>query len=469
MSKGVVDNSFFKEFKVLAALAWPLLIAQVTQTLMGVSDTIMAGRYNSVDMAAVAIGSGMSLPVLIFMQGITLGLSPIIARFDGAKDTHNVANAVQQMLYISLAMSVVVMLLAFAVPSVVGLFDMPLDLARKTGDYLVFVLFCAPAFGIYQTLRNYCEGLSITLPTMAIMGAGLLVNIPVNYIFINGLYGMPEMGGVGCGLATMLVFYVMAFVTFLYTYFSPRLKKYNVYATIIGPSKQDINAMLRLGLPIAFTLVFEVSLFAVVALLLASFGTLTVAAHQIALNVSSLIFMLPLSIGLALAIRIGFLIGEGRNNHTKKAYWAAMLMAVSIVFVTASSILLFSVEIASIYSNEKAVVAAAASLLIFAALFQFSDAIQVVSANALRGYKDTKAMFIISFVSFWLVGFPVGVVLALTDIVVPKLAAAGFWIGFITGLSVAAVLLFVRVKTIQKRIIDDIKSPHISSIATYKE
>jgi MATE family multidrug resistance protein len=200
---------------------------------------------------------------------------------------------------------------------------------------------------------------------------------------------------------------------------------------------------------------FEVALFAVVAVMLAPLGALTVAAHQIALNVSSLIFMLPLSIGLALAIRIGFLIGEGRHNHTKKAYWAAMLLAVSMVVFTASTILLFNDQIASIYSGEKAVITAAASLLILAALFQFSDAIQVVSANALRGYKDTKAMLIISFISYWLVGFPVGVMLGLTDMLVPRMAAAGFWIGFITGLSVAAVLLFMRVKVIQKRIIDD--------------
>ncbi|OFA33403.1 MATE family efflux transporter [Glaciecola punicea] len=455
MTTAVIDNSFFKEFKVLASLAWPLLIAQVTQTLMGVSDTIMAGRYNSVDMAAVAIGFGMSLPVLIFMQGITLGLSPIISRYDGAKNTADVANAVQQMLYISLGMSVFVLLLLLAIPGAVGAIDMTPELAQKTGDYLFYVLLSAPAFGIYQTLRNYCEGLSITVPTMMIMATGLLVNIPVNYIFINGLFGMPEMGGAGCGLATMLVFYTMALATFAYTFYATKLKKYKLYERFLPISKPDIDYMLRLGLPIAFTLLFEVALFAVVAVMLAPLGALTVAAHQIALNVSSLIFMLPLSIGLALAIRIGFLIGEGRHNHTKKAYWAAMLLAVSMVVFTASTILLFNDQIASIYSGEKAVITAAASLLILAALFQFSDAIQVVSANALRGYKDTKAMLIISFISYWLVGFPVGVMLGLTDMLVPRMAAAGFWIGFITGLSVAAVLLFMRVKVIQKRIIDD--------------
>lgn len=455
MSVNTVDNSFFKEFKVLSRLAWPLLIAQVTQTLMGVSDTIMAGRYNSVDMAAVAIGFGMSLPVLIFIQGITLGLSPIISRLDGAKNTKDVANSVQQMMYLALGMSFLVLLVLPFIPSAVSAIDMSDELTSKTQDYLLYVLFAAPAFAVYQTLRNYCEGLSIMVPSMLIMGTGLLVNIPANYIFINGLFGMPELGGAGCGLATMLVLYTMALATFIYTFYAKNLQKYGMYNHFYAVSRSDINALLRLGLPIAFTLLFEVTLFAIVAVLLAPFGALTVAAHQIALNVSSLIFMLPLSIGLALAIRIGFLIGEGREEHTKKAYWAGMLLALSTVAFTASTILLFNNEIANIYSTEAPVIAAASSLLILAALFQFSDAIQVVSANALRGYKDTKAMLYISFVSYWLVGFPVGVVLGLTDYVVPKMAAAGFWIGFITGLSVAAVFMFLRVKTIQQRLIDE--------------
>lgn len=446
------SRRFFAELGVLANLAWPLLIAQITQTLMGVADTIMAGRYSSTDMAAVAIGFGISLPMLIFVQGICLALSPVIARFDGAKQPHNVANQVMQMLYLSVVIAFVALLLSFFMPSLIQLINMPEEVAQKSSDYLQFVFYAAPGFAVYQTLRNYCEGLSLTRPTMVIMGAGLLVNIPANYIFINGLYGMPELGGAGCGLATMLVFYTMAIATFLYTAWAKKLTKYHLYSEYHRPNIADIKAHLRLGVPIAFTLLFEVTLFAIVAVMLAPFGALTVAAHQITLNVTSLIFMLPLSIGLALAIRIGFLVGEGRASHAKTTYWAGILMAVSMVFVTASVMVLFNTEIASLYSTETAVISAAASLLLLAAIFQFSDAIQVVSANALRGYKDTRAMLIISFVAYWLVGFPVGVVLGLTDLWVPKMAAAGFWIGFITGLTVAAILMYWRVRVIQARI-----------------
>lgn len=448
-----VFSGLFTETKKLANLAWPLLIAQVTQTLMGVSDTIMAGRYQSLDMAAVAIGFSVSLPMLVFLQGVSLALSPIIARFDGAKKTTEISFVVQQMLYLALFVSAVMLLVLTALPFAVGLIDMDEQMFAITMGYLKYVFLAAPAIAIYQTLRNYCEGLSLTRPTMLIMVIGLLVNIPVNYIFINGLWGMPEMGGVGCGLATMLVYYIMAIATFGYTLLAKRLKPVQLYTKYYRPNLSQILSLLGLGLPIAFTLLFEVTLFAAVAVLLAPFGPLTVASHQIALNVSALIFMLPLSIGIALAIRIGFLIGERKFDQTKVAYRSAMLLAVSTVFVTATVTILFNQQIASIYSYEKPVIAAAASLLLLASLFQMSDAIQVVSANALRGYKDTRAMFLLSFFSYWLIGFPVGIVLGLTDLVVPKMAASGFWIGFITGLSAAAVVMYWRVKLIQGRII----------------
>lgn len=445
-----VRGNFISELKVLSRLAWPLLIAQVTQTLMGVSDTIMAGRYSSIDMAAVAIGVGVSLPMLVFIQGISLALTPVISRLDGAKQVTKVANNVWQMMYLMLIFSCMALLCLVVLPSLISLIDMSEEVSSKSLGYLTYVFLAAPGFAIYQCLRNYCEGLSLTRPTMVIMGTGLVVNIPANYILINGLFGMPELGGVGCGVATMIVIYVMAFATFLYTFSAKKLKKYNVYEKAIKPNSTEIYGLLKMGLPIAFTLIFEVTLFAIVAVLLAPFGALTVASHQVALNVSSLIFMLPLSIGLALAIRIGFLIGEGRSEQAKQTYFAGLLLAVSTVFVTATTILLFNEEIAALYSNEAALIKAAASLLILAALFQFSDAIQVVSANALRGYKDMTAMFIISFIAYWLIGFPVGIVLAMTDLIVPKMAAAGFWIGFISGLSVAAVMTVSRVRWIQK-------------------
>lgn len=445
-------GDFKREFSELTKIAWPLLIAQLMQTMMGVSDTIMAGRYDSLDMASVAIGHSVTMPILIFMQGVCLALSPIVARFNGAKDPMQVAKPVWQTFYLSMFIAAIVMLSALWMPNLLNLLEMDARMRSETLQYVIFVLMSAPAFAIYQSLRNYCEGLSKTRPTMVIMFAGLLVNIPANYILINGLFGLPEMGGAGCGLATMIVFYVMAFATYLYTLFAKKLKQYQLYQSICKPDLAVIFAVAKQGIPIALTFLAEVSLFAAVAILLAPLGHMTVASHQVALNFSSLIFMIPLSIGLSVAIRIGHLIGEQRTPVAKTAYFAALVLATFTVLITASATILGRDYIASLYSNEREVIEYASALLLFAAVYQFSDAVQVVSANALRGYKDTRAMLMISIFCYWVIGFPTGIILGLTDYVGPAMSAKGFWIGFIVGLSSAAVLMTWRVRIVQRRL-----------------
>lgn len=444
--------------KSLFTLAWPLLIAQVTQTLMGVSDTIMAGRYSYTDMAAVAIGFSITMPVLMFIQGVTLGLSPIISRLQGSNQTNKVANALHQCIWLSLMLSVLALLFVFIVSPLLASVEMESDVRSIAIDYIIYILLAAPGFALYQSLRNCCEGLSSTRPTMIIMFAGLLVNIPANYIFINGLFGVPQMGGAGCGIATLLVIYVMAFVTLLYMMVAKKLKKYELFTEFHWPKLDLQLTQLKIGLPIAFTIVFEVSLFGVVAVLLARFGAEVVASHQIALNFSSLMFMLPMSIGMALAIRIGYTVGKEDALNAKISVYCALVCAIVIALFTATMTVILGAKISALYTENTDVILLASSLLFLAALFQLSDGIQVVSANALRGYKDTKAMLILSFVSYWLVGLPVGVVLGLTDWLFPAMAAKGFWIGFISGLSCAAVLMYWRVSIIQKRVANDVKA-----------
>jgi MATE family multidrug resistance protein len=444
--------AFKKELKTIVHLAWPLLIAQITQTLMGVSDTIMAGRYSATDMAAVAIGFGFTLPIIVFIQGITLALPAIISRFNGSKQIDKVANYTHQMVWLALAFSLIAVLFSFVFKPLMQYIHMEEDLRRITIDYIRYILYSMPAFALYQVLRNYCEGLSITKPSMLIMGIGLLVNIPANYVLIYGKFGLPEMGGAGCGVATALVFVSMFIATWLYTLKSKELAKYNLYAKLYRPHYQDMMECLKLGLPIAMTILFEVTLFAAVAILLAPFGAIVVASHQVALNFSALMFMIPLSIGMATSIRIGHLLGEQNPEQAKIATKCAFVLGMSTATFTASLTILSRDFISRLYSIDPLVIELASSLLLFAAMFQFSDAIQVISGTALRGYKDTTAMFYLSFASYWGVGMTVGSILALTDWIVPQMAAAGFWIGIIFGLSTAAITLGLRLKYIQNKI-----------------
>ncbi|MEP7703277.1 MATE family efflux transporter [Paraglaciecola sp. 25GB23A] len=443
--------AFKKELKTIIHLAWPLLIAQITQILMGVSDTIMAGRYSATDMAAVAIGFGFTLPVIVFIQGITLALPLIISRFNGAKQTDKVANYTQQMAWLAMAFAMLAFAFSFVFPPLLDLIEMDAQVRSITYAYIQYILFSMPAFALYQVLRNYCEGLSITKPSMVIMGIGLLVNIPANYILIYGKFGLPELGGIGCGIATALVFVAMFFATLIYTKYARKLQQFNLYQHLYWPNIQLIKECIKLGFPIAMTILFEVTLFAVVAILLAPFGATIVASHQIALNFSALMFMIPLSLGMATSIRIGYLLGESRPEQAKIATRCAFLLGISIAVFTATLTVLAREPIARLYSIDEEVITLASSLLLLAAMFQFSDAIQVISGTALRGYKDTAWMFYLSFISYWIVGMTIGCILGLTDWIVPKMAGAGFWIGFICGLSTAAILLGLRLKYVQSQ------------------
>lgn len=447
-----ISPRFAVESKRLITLAWPLLIAQITQMMMGVIDTIMAGHYSATDMAAVALGFSIIVPLQCFIQGLGLAMPPILSRLHGKGNTSDVASAAWQAGYLLLTISLLILLIWPFTGHLVALFPMEPALYDITVDYVQFVLLSMPAFAGYQWLRNFCEGLGTTKPTMAITLIGLMCNVAGNYIFIYGAGPVPAFGGAGCGIATAIVIYTMFFATMAYVLLSDRLKKYNLFGHIYRPDLRMILRTFKLGFPVAMTLLFEVTLFAVVALMLAPFGPGTVAAHQVALNFSAIMFMFPLSLGMALSIRVGYRIGQNNPLQARMVVKSGITIGMCIATLTASFTLLAKGAIISLYTQDETVFALANSLLIYAALFQFSDAIQVLSANALRGYKDTTAMFIITFIAYWLIGLPTGLILGRTDWITSEpMSAAGFWIGFIVGLSSAAVMLGSRVMIIQRR------------------
>lgn len=441
------------EARALVQLAWPLLIAQLTHILMGVSDTIMAGQYTATDMAAIAVGFSFINPIQFFIQGIAFALPPIIARLQGAKQSDSVANDTQQVGYLLLCIVAFVLIFAPFVRNITQLIPIADELRPITSDYVVYMFWSFPAFALYQWLRNYAEGLGQTKPTMIIMMIGLGVNVLANYALIYGKFGFPEMGGAGCGLATAAVFYAMLVANIAYVYFSKKLAPYHLFKTFYRPQLNKMMAAVKLGLPIAMTILFEVSLFALVAILLAPYGTVEVASHQIALNFSSFVFMFPMSMGMAVAIRVSFRIGEQNFQLARHTATAALIISLSIAIVTALITVLARDWIVQLYTQDQIVFGLAAHLLILGALFQISDSIQVISANALRGYKDTTAMFLITFVAYWLIGLPIGITLGITNLLTDEpMKASGFWIGFISGLTAAAIMLKIRLVRIQNNV-----------------
>ncbi|WP_373567802.1 MATE family efflux transporter [Colwellia sp. M166] len=434
-------------------LAYPILIAQLIQNLMGFADTVMAGRVSATDMAAVAVASSVWLPLILTISGLVMALASIISQLSGAKQFDDVAKASYQTAWIAVFFSIVIIIAYYiATPLLINSIALEPELKHLMFDYLGYIVWGGPGYCLYLVLRNYSEGLSFTRPTMIISILGLLINIPANYIFIYGEFGMPALGGAGCGIATAIVYWVMFAGMLAYTYFSKHLKQAPLFKKFYWPDWAAMKIILALGMPIAFSLLFEVSLFAAVAIILAPFGANVVASHQIAINFSGLVFMVPLSLAMAVTIKVGFEVGNKKLENAKELCRYSVILGLIIAVATAALTLLFSTQIAAIYTTDTEVLELAASLMFLAALFQFSDAIQVISAGALRGYKDTKSILYITFFSYWVVGLSLGLILGLTDWIVPATGPYGFWVGFISGLTVAAVLLAWRLKVVQQRL-----------------
>ena len=358
---------------------------------------------------------------------------------------------VHQGFWLTLIVTPLAMIALYYSPLALQFMDVEPVMAAKTSGYLHAILWGLPAFAMFQVLRNFSEGLSHTMPTMVIGFVGLAVNIPANYIFIHGHFGMPKLGGVGCGVATAIVLWAMLLAMIAYVKLSPHFKKINLFAQLARPNGSRIWRLFRLGFPIAMAIFCEVTLFTVVALMLAPFGAETVASHQIALNFSSLVFMLPLSIGVGVTIRVGHNIGEGQPDQARVAARTGLMLGMGVAAATAALTVLLRDPIAGIYTDDLQVIGLAATLLFFAAIYQISDSVQVVAAAALRGYKDTQAIFYVTIVAYWGLGLPTGMILGLTDWVVPRMGPQGFWIGFIVGLTSAALMLGARLRVIYGR------------------
>ena len=440
------------EARQLLALAIPVIFAQIAQTAMGFVDTVMAGGYSATDMAAVAIGTSIWLPAILFGHGLLLALTPVVAQLNGSGRRDRIAHQVCQGFWLASIVSVLVMVVLWNAGYIIrSMHDIDPELADIAVRYLRCLLWGAPGYLCFQVARNQCEGLAKTKPGMVMGFLGLLVNIPVNYIFIYGHFGMPRLGGGGCGGATAAVYWVMFIAMLSYVRRARSMRDIRPQEASRRPDFAVMKRLVQLGLPIALALFFEVTLFAVVALLVSPLGIVDVAGHQIALNFSSLMFVLPMSLGAAVTIRVGFRLGQGSTLEAQTAARTGLGVAVCMAILTAIFTVALREHIAMLYNENPQVVALASQLMLLAGLYQISDSIQVVGSGILRGYKDTRSIFFITFTAYWVLGLPSGYILALTDLVVPRMGPAGFWTGFIIGLTCAAILMMLRMRYIQRQ------------------
>ncbi len=433
-----------REVRQLLWLATPIIIAQLAHTAMGFVDTVMAGRVGPQDLAAVALGNSVWVPVFLLMTGVLLATTAKVARLFGAGEEAGIGALVRQALWLGLVLGGLCAALLWNAEPLLHWMQVDPALIAPSMGYLRGVACGFPAIALYHVLRCYSDGLGRTRPSMVIGIFGLLLNIPLNYIFIYGKLGLPAMGGVGCGWATGLVMIASLLAMLAWVAWAPVYRACGLFARFEWPRRAVIGRLLQVGVPIGVAIFAEASIFSVIALLIGGLGASVVAGHQIALNFSSLVFMLPYSLGMAITIRVGQALGRGDPREARFVAGTGIGLSLLLACLTSSGMLLGREGIAALYSTDASVLAIASALLVYSALFQFSDAIQVTAAGGLRGYQDTRATMLITLFAYWGIGLPVGYGLGLADWFGTPSGPAGLWQGLIVGLTCAALLLSLR-------------------------
>lgn len=439
-----VERKSFRFVKIVM----PILITQVALYLVTFFDILMTGRYNTYHLAGVTIGSSFWVPVYTGLAGILMALTPIIAQHVGARRNGHVRPSVQQGIYVSIALAAVVFgLVLFVFFPIIRTMSLEAPVRIVAIDYLKGMsVGLAPLFA-YTVLRSFFDALGSTRVSMFIILISAPINVLLNYLFIYGHFGFPELGGAGAGYASGITYWIVFIIAGAVAAAGKPYQKYALMKHWKLPSWSYWKEILVIGVPIGMSIFIETSIFSVVTLMMSSYSTGVISAHQIALNFTSLLYMIPLSISMGATILVGQSIGAGNSNDAKKYSLLGISFAIIFSFIGIAILLGFREPIASLYTTDTSIITLAAQFFLFAALFQLSDAVQAPIQGALRGYKDVNITFLMGFISLWVIGLPVGYVSAtFTD-----LGPFGYWVGLIAGLTVGAIALSIRLKVVQKK------------------
>lgn len=428
-------------------IGFPVIIAQLLQMSMSFVDTIMAGRLSPEDLAAVAVGTSMLIPIVVLCLGSMMGVTPIVAQNVGGRRLSVIGKNARQVLWLSqiLALPSFFLLRNLDILFVwIGVTEEVVPIATgylKAISWGIFPLYA------YGGLRNFNEGLSVTRPAMFVALLGTLVNIPANYILMFGKLGFPQLGAVGTGYASSIVYTVMFLAMFAFTYSYKSYQRFEIFSRFRFPEKKYLSELLRIGIPIGISSTMEVSMFAAVSLLISTLSAVAVAGHQVAINFAAMMFMIPFGLSVAITARVGNSIGRQKPDEARFRGYVGVGVCSCVMIFTAIFIFFFPDTIASIYTDDPAVKAVAVELLFFAAVFQLSDGLQVAGFGALRGLKDTKIPMFVNLFAYWVIGITVAYYLGF----ISDYGAPGLWVGLITGLTVAGILhnlrFYIRTKS----------------------
>jgi multidrug resistance protein, MATE family len=433
------------ESQALLRLALPVVLVQVGVMAMGVVDTIMVGHLSATALAAVALGNLYFFGCAILGMGVLMALDPLVAQALGAGDHPAVARSVQRGLVLAVALSVPAAFALLYAESALRAMGQPTEVVPLAGAYARWTAPSVLPLYLFVVLRQSLQALRHMRPIIIGIVAGNIINGALNWMLIYGHLGAPALGVTGSAISTTIGRWALPFILLGLAWheLGPALRPLRPEALDLAP----LWRMFRLGLPIGVQTALEFTAFGAVGLMMGRLGTIPVAAHQVAINLASLTFMVPLGMGQAAAVMVGHAIGAADQSGARRAARAAMVYGVGFMALTSIVFLLIPAQLAHLYTNDVATIALAAALLPVAGVFQLFDGAQAVTAGILRGAGDTRAPMLINLGGFWLFGIPLSLLLGFHT----NMGPVGLWWGLAAALAIVAAILTLRVHTLLRR------------------
>jgi MATE family multidrug resistance protein len=435
---------FSREARALLLLAGPIIGSQVVQLLAGLIDILMSGRAGAAEQAVVGLGVAIWIPVGVALMSVVQAISPIVARHFGADDKPAIVHDTHQALWLALVLGVLPTLALPWARDLMHLTQVPPELVGKTMLFLLGISLGLPAMMMFRTLSFYSSSLNHPAPTLVLGLIGLVSNGVFNYALIGGHWGLPGLGGAGCGWATGIGMWISLVLMSLYTARSSRYEGVRLLRSFAWPRWADQQRLLRLGLPMGAAVLAEVAAFTGVALLVAPLGARAIAAHQCGLNLASMAFMLPMGLSAAISIRVGQALGAGDAAGARFSARSGLALALLLALGVSPLMAVLRGPIAQMYSPDAQVQALTVKLVLFAAAWHWADGLQVCAIGALRGYHVTFSPMILVLLAYWVLAIPLGYGLAHRGVLPWGLEPAGlygYWIGLLSGLVFAALAL----------------------------
>jgi MATE family multidrug resistance protein len=446
--KNLLSENYISHYRRTLLLAYPVVLSQLGHIMVGVVDTAMVGQIGTIPQAAVALSNSLYALVLVFGLGVSFGVTPLVAAAASTGKLHENASLLKHGIIINTLLGIALYILLSAISPVLGMFHQNKEVVDAAIPFLNVMMLGMIPLCIFSGFKQFAEGLSYTKIAMLISVGANLVNIILNYLMIFGHLGFPAMGMMGACWATFISRVLMAFAMFVYIGYNKHFKQYWKGFSKIPFSKDLTKKILAIGVPSGLQWVFEVGAFSFAIIMIGWIGPDEQAAHQVALSVAAITYMMASGLSAAASVRVGNQFGLKNREGIRTAGFSAWVIVLLFMSISALCMILFKNQLPLLFNHDRNVVAIAASLLVIAAFFQLSDGAQVVGLGALRGMKDVKIPTIITLVAYWVIGLPMSYVFAFPM----HLGVQGVWYGLALGLTVAAILLYLRFNHITKKV-----------------